>query len=114
MIIDATCTPADIKYPTDLNLLNEAREKAEEIIDELYPFTGGKKPRTYRNVARRDFLRTAKKRQPGRKAIRKAVKKQLQYLKRDLSHIDIIVKKGTPLSVLSKRLLFQRSAHVSD
>ena len=27
LLIDATCTPADITYPTDLGLLNEAREK---------------------------------------------------------------------------------------
>ena len=29
MIVDATCTPADIAYPTDLTLLNEARQKSE-------------------------------------------------------------------------------------
>jgi len=33
MIVDATCTPADIAYPTDVSLLNEAREKSEEIIE---------------------------------------------------------------------------------
>lgn len=33
LIVDATCTPADITYPTDVKLLNEAREKTEEIID---------------------------------------------------------------------------------
>lgn len=30
--MDATCVPADIRYPTDLSLLNEAREKTEAII----------------------------------------------------------------------------------
>lgn len=33
LIIDATCTPADITFPTDLKLLNEAREKTEEISE---------------------------------------------------------------------------------
>jgi IS5 family transposase len=33
IILDATCTPADLRYPTDLGLLNEAREKLDEIID---------------------------------------------------------------------------------
>ena len=28
LIIDATCVPSDIIYPTDLNLLNKAREKS--------------------------------------------------------------------------------------
>jgi len=36
LILDATCAPADIRYPTDLSLLNEAREKLEAIIT---PFT---------------------------------------------------------------------------
>jgi len=36
LLVDATCTPADVAYPTDLNLLNKAREKAEQIIDTLH------------------------------------------------------------------------------
>ncbi|QCT00993.1 transposase [Paenibacillus algicola] len=32
ILVDATCAPADVAYPTDLNLLNEAREKLEAII----------------------------------------------------------------------------------
>ena len=50
LIVDASCTPADITYPTDLKLLNEAREKTEGYIDKLHaPLVGEKrKPRTYR------------------------------------------------------------------
>ncbi|BFH12629.1 hypothetical protein J6TS7_35670 [Paenibacillus dendritiformis] len=29
MLVEATFAPADVAYPTDLNLLNEAREKLE-------------------------------------------------------------------------------------
>src|SRR5271157_3202013 len=36
LISDATCIPADIKFPTDLNLLNEGREKLEKMIDICY------------------------------------------------------------------------------
>jgi hypothetical protein len=35
LTIDASCTPADITYPTDLKLLNETRESSERIIDDL-------------------------------------------------------------------------------
>jgi hypothetical protein len=35
LTIDASCTPAEITYPTDLKLLNEARESTERIIDDL-------------------------------------------------------------------------------
>ncbi len=46
--MDATCAPADITYPTDLKLLNAAREKTEKIIDVLHQSRGKghKKPRT--------------------------------------------------------------------
>ena len=53
LIIDATCAPADISYPTDLGLLNLARVHTEKIRDILYKQIKGKnnkKPRTYRNL----------------------------------------------------------------
>ena len=49
-LIDATCVPADIRYPTVLSLLNEAREATEKLIDEMHPQIReifGPKPRTY-------------------------------------------------------------------
>lgn len=36
IILDATCAPADIQYPIGTRLLNEAREKLEEIMDVLH------------------------------------------------------------------------------
>src|SRR5699024_10970131 len=64
LLLDATCTPADIAYPTDLGLLNAAREKLEHIIDVLHaPHRGEKKkPRTYRQKARKSYLSAAKQR----------------------------------------------------
>jgi transposase, IS5 family len=88
LILDATCAPADISYPTDLELLNQARKQTERIIDFLYEQVKGtleKKPRTYREIARRDYLEVAKKRRVSKKNRRKAIKKQLQYIKRNLS-----------------------------
>ena len=69
-MLDATCTPADIKYPTDIGILNEAREKTEKIIDKLYKEIKEKKkekPRTYREKGRKDYLTVAKKRRPSKK-----------------------------------------------
>ena len=105
LIVDATCTPADITYPTDLNLLNDAREKTEEIIDAMHaPFIGEKrKPRTYRQKARKDYLAVAKQKKPGYKKIRKAIGKQLRYLKRNLQTIEKRVKAGL-LQLLTKRM----------
>lgn len=90
LLVDATCTPADITYPTDLKLLNEAREKTENCIDKLHaPFAGEKrKPRTYREKARRQYLAVAKQKKPGARKIRKAIGRQLRYLQRNLGHLD--------------------------
>jgi len=105
LIVDAACTPADITYPTDLKLLNEAREKTEEIIDRMHePLVGlKKKPRTYRQKGRKDYLAVAKQKKPGPPKIRKAIRKQLGYLKRNLHTIDIMASEGL-LKHLSKRL----------
>ena len=89
LILDATVVEQAIRYPTDLSLLNEAREFSEKIIDILYPHTAKeKKPRTYREKARQAFLAVVKQRRPGRKKLRRGIKQQLQYLRRNLGHIE--------------------------
>ncbi|MGK7898995.1 MAG: IS5 family transposase [Xenococcus sp. (in: cyanobacteria)] len=105
LILDATCTPADISYPTDLKLLNQAREYTEKIVDKLYQQVKEefeRKPRTYRIQARKNYLEVAKQRRPRKKKRRKAIRKQLAYLKRNLSHIDVLLIKGASLSQLSR------------
>ena len=85
LIIDATACPQDIAYPTDLNLLSDSREKAEELIDYLYDKSlHGNKPRTYRREARKYYLQTAQKKNKTAKSVRKAVGKQLRYLRRNI------------------------------
>jgi hypothetical protein len=62
LIVDATCAPADIRYPNDLGILNQAREQTEEIIDSLYePIKDKfpKKPKNYREQARKAYLGSA-------------------------------------------------------
>ena len=89
LIVDATIAPSNIKYPTDLDLLNDSREISERLIDKMY-LTGqfDHKPRTYRRLARRDYLNIIKKKRKGKKCLRNGIRKQLQYLRRNLSHID--------------------------
>jgi len=89
LILDATVAPQAIRYPTDLSLLNEARQFSEQIIDELYPHTAlQKKPRTYRQNARKAYLAIVKQRRPSGRARRRGIKQQLQYLRRNLGHIE--------------------------
>lgn len=62
-----------------------------------------KKPRTYRKIARIDYLEVAKKRRVSQKERRKAIKKQLQYIKRNLSYIDRLIVAGSSLKTLTNR-----------
>jgi hypothetical protein len=93
LIMDATVAPQDITFPTDLKLLCAARKKSEQLIDRLYDpgLHGGVKPRTYRKVAQKAFLNTAKKKAKSKKEIYKANGRQLRFLCRNLKHIDILL-----------------------
>ncbi len=98
LILDATCCPADIAYPQDVNLLNQAREKVEETVDELCECTGQKKPRMYRKRARKDYLHLSKSKKRSAKAVRTAVRKQLQYIRRDIGYVAKLVQSGAKLT----------------
>ena len=104
LILDATCVPADIHYPTDIWLLNQVRETLEQIIDTLHkPHIGScDKPRTYRNLARKAYLNIEKKKRLSAKVIRKAVGQQLRYVGRDLKIIKKMSSKS-PLTLLNRR-----------
>ena len=108
LIVDATCAPADIRYPTDVSLLNEAREKTEELIDKFHAPLVGKqaRPRTYRVKARRAFVAFIRRKKPGHKAVRRAIRQQLAFLRRNLKQIDLLLEnpKALPLANLSHRL----------
>lgn len=102
LIIDTTVAEQKIKYPTDIDLLNNVRELTEDLIDEFYEASPLKvKPRTYRKVARKDYLNAALKRKKSQKEIRKAIKKQLSYVERNIHTInilwDILVENNLPI-----------------
>ena len=79
-------------------MLNQAREKTEKTVDELCNMTGQKKTRMYRKRARKDYLRLSKSKKRSGSAIRSAVRKQLQYIRRDIGYIVELVQKGAKLS----------------
>ncbi|MDL2231995.1 IS5 family transposase [Ruminococcaceae bacterium OttesenSCG-928-L11] len=98
LIMDATCCPADIAYPQDVNLLNEAREKLEGLIDQVCEAQSLPKPRTYREKARKAYLKISKSKKRTAKQLRKAVKAQLQYIRRDVGYIVQYVQSGILLT----------------
>jgi IS5 family transposase len=74
------------------------------MVDSMHaPLIGKtKKPRTYRQKARKDYLAVAKQKRSGYKKVRKAIGKQLCYLRRNLKNIDKMASKGL-LMCLTKR-----------
>jgi len=116
LLIDATCAPVDIRHPTDLSLLNEAREVTEILIDAMHPQVResfGHKPRTHRKQARQQFLAVAKKKRPRINKIRKAIKQQLGHLKRNLASIDGLIACGGCL-LAAGRHIYQKLLVISE
>jgi len=118
LVVDASVAEQGIRYPTDVGLLNDARESAEAIVDGLWQAltrdgrVSGRKPRTYRQRARADYLAHSKKRRSTARARRAARRQQLQYLRRDLGHIDRLLdvwetyRLGFPLTYRHQRRLW--------
>ena len=104
LILDATCIPTDIAYPQDIELLNKARKKLEQLIDGLHEQSGGEKPRTYRKKAHKDYLAFAKTRRRNARQRRKAIGKQLNYIRRNLGYIDKMAEK-LELSAKQKHII---------
>ena len=99
MILDATCSPSNIRYPQDFSLLNEAREKTDAMIDALHAASGDAvRPRTYRRVLRAAYLDMAKSKKRPTKALRSLIRRLLCALKRNLGHIDSYLDKGLALN----------------
>jgi len=120
LIVDATCAPSYIKYPQDIELLNKARENTEDMITELHDSKDGRKPRTYKTQARKDYLSMVRKKRKTYKEIRKGIRKQLQYLERNLKSIDILLGMRKELSPKSEkrlgtiRSLFEQQKYMYD
>jgi hypothetical protein len=93
LLMDATVAPQNIAYPTDLKLLNAAREKSEQLIDKLYKSLSIdiEKPRTYRQIARKEFLNTVRKKTKSYKEIYRANGSQIRYLRRNLASISLLM-----------------------
>jgi hypothetical protein len=103
LAIDASCTPADITYPTDLKLLNEARESTNRIIDDLCEqLTDFRKhqPRYDRERARTVFLSVAIQIKRRRRNINASMRRQLDCLQRNHKAIDALIISGEALSSL--------------
>jgi len=94
LTLDATCAPANIRYPQDISLLNGAREKLETIIYRFCKPYGLPLPRRYSRRARKDYLAFAKSKKHSAGKIRKALRKQLGYVARDIRYLEQFMSRG--------------------
>lgn len=103
MILDATASPSNIRFPQDFSLLNEAREKTDHMIDILHKqFREKLRPRTYREVLHASYLNVAKSKKRTAKAVRSLIRKLLCAVKRNLLFVDSYLDRG---GILTKKEL---------
>ena len=118
LLIDATCCPSDIHFPTDVWLLNHARELTEVIIDDLHAQLVRKgsvkiKPRTNGENARKAFLAHSRRRKSAYEQIRYAIQQQLQFVRRNLDTITKQVETGAELTKLN-RVLYEKLQTIAE
>ena len=88
LMLDATCAPVQIRYPQDVSLLNEAREKLEARIDRFCKPCGLPLSRRYSRRARKNYLAFAKSEKQSVKKIWRGLRWQLGYVVRDIRHLE--------------------------
>ena len=96
LIMDATVAPADIKYPTDIDLLNKSREHLETAVDILWkevPHKGHKLPYSPKK-ARKSYLSLAKSKKWTEAKCRAAIGEQLRCIQqatKRLEELEVLV-----------------------
>ena len=86
MLADATVFPEEIKFPTDVGLLNDVRRWLVKTIRSL-----GGKMRTRRRKAEKDYLKFSKTKRKTKKIIHKAKKTMLQYARRNIRQLETVL-----------------------
>lgn len=94
LIIDATCSPSNIRFPQDFSLLDEARTKLENIIFRFCRDYNLKRPQTYRRIARKVYLALSKTKKRSARKIRKTIRKELSFVRRDRGYLESFLTQG--------------------
>ena len=87
--MDATVAPSDIKYPTDIDLLDQCREHLETAVDILWaavPHKGHKLPYSAQK-ARKAYLNISKPTHWTAKKLRKGIGEQLRFVEQAQNHL---------------------------
>ena len=87
------------------HLLNEARLNLEADIKQLVKQLHRAPPQTYKHIAHQEWTAYSRKPRRWAKTTRKQIKKQLQYIRRDLRYVDERLAQGGELTKMQKERL---------
>lgn len=80
---DATCCDAEVRYPTDSNLLEDGSRLIDRLLDKFCSRHKIKKPQIHRMEARHTFILLTKKKRKGKKLVDKTKLVQIRCLRAD-------------------------------
>ena len=88
LILDTTCVPADILYPTDIRLLERCRLAVIRLLRQAKGFGLKALYRTYNRTARKIFVQFSKLSKPTKKTRQRVHKKMFQFVRRNLKQLE--------------------------
>lgn len=82
---DATCADAEVRYPTDIDLIEDGSGYIDRMIDKVCGIKGIRRPTGLeRNRIRETYLNVIKRKHKGAKLIKDAITRMLPLLYRDI------------------------------
>jgi IS5 family transposase len=98
MKIDATCCDAEVRHPTDANLLEDGSRLIDRLLDKFCARHKIRKPQTHRMEARHAFITLTKKRRRGKKLVDRTRLTQIRCLQADFQiFLDFLGKRASTL-----------------
>ena len=82
--VDATCCDAEVRYPTDTNLLEDGSRLIDRLLDKFCARHHIRKPQTHRVEARQAFIECTKRKRKSKKLIDKTKLMLLRCLHADI------------------------------
>jgi len=93
LTLDATVAPSDIRYPSDVSLLDECRETLETYIDALWEDSEkeGHKTPYNRHNAHKKYINFIKKKKKSKATIQAALNAQLNYVEMAIQQVIALI-----------------------
>ncbi|MGL4993990.1 MAG: transposase [Bacteroidales bacterium] len=96
--IDATCADAEVRYPTDIDLLHDSSRVINRLMSKLCKNFSLQQPNSHYKQARKSYLEVIKRKKKSKKLINNGKLELLAYLGRDIhSFVTLIATNGTQL-----------------